>query len=358
MSDSIRHLAGIESARPDTARLRVHVLSSGPSGGEPVMFLHGNLSSSTFWEEVMLALPDRFRAVAPDLRGYGLTDADARIDATRGVGDWADDALALADTLGWDRFHLVAHSLGGCTAWALIGLQPRRLSSVTLVASGPPCGFGGARSERGELNHDDGAGSGAGLANAVLLSRLAAGERDETDEFFSPRAVMNRLYWKPPFRPAREEDLLTAMLQVHLGEGRFPGDWKPSPHWPGFAPGDVGAINAISPLYNQSALPRLLEAQPKPRLLWVSGADDPIICDASPSDAGMQGKLGLRPGWPGDAIFPPQPVFTQVAYAVDQYEQTGGSVNRVMLPDVGHTPHVERPAEFSAALMDHLQDNR
>ena len=50
------------------------MLTSGPQDGEPVLFLHGNLSSSTFWEETMLALPNRFRAVAPDQRCYGLSD--------------------------------------------------------------------------------------------------------------------------------------------------------------------------------------------------------------------------------------------------------------------------------------------
>ena len=122
---------------------------SGPAAGEPVLFLHGNLSSATFWEETMLALPDRFRAFAPDQRGYGLSEPAARINAEQGVGDWADDVIALADALGWDRFDLVAHSLGGCVAWAVIGRQPQRLRSVVLVAPGPPCGFGGAQGSGG-----------------------------------------------------------------------------------------------------------------------------------------------------------------------------------------------------------------
>ncbi len=354
MNAALRHLPGIQAARLRTARLETHLLASGPQDGEPVLFLHGNLSSSTYWEETMRALPRRFRGVAVDQRGYGLSDPEARIDATRGVADWADDVAALADELGWDRFHLVAHSLGGCVAWAIIGAQPQRLLSVTLVAPGPPCGFGGARGNRGELNHADGAGSGAGLVHPNLVSRLEAGEREVTDELFSPRAVMNRLYWRPPFHPAREEQLLTAMLQVHLGEGRFPGDWLPSPNWPGFAPGDSGPINAISTRHNQWVLPRFLETTEKPRMLWVYGTDDPIVCDDSRSDAGTQGRLGLRPDWPGEEIFPPQPLFKQVTFAIDQYGQTGGSVQRLILPGVGHTPYLEQPTKFQSALLDHL----
>ena len=84
------------------------------------------------------------------------------------------------------------------------------------------------------------------------------------------------------------------MLQVHLGEDRFPGDWRKSQHWPGFAPGIYGSLNALSPLYNQWVLSGLLASQRMPRLLWVQGAGDPIICDGSPSDPGMQGKLGTH----------------------------------------------------------------
>jgi pimeloyl-ACP methyl ester carboxylesterase len=224
MSNDCHHLPGVESCRIRTARLATHLLTSGPKDGEPVLFLHGNLSSSAFWEETMLALPQRYFAAAPDQRGYGLSDPAAEIDATRGFGDWADDVSALADALGWDRFHLVAHSLGGCVAWAVIGNCPQRLRSVVLVAPRPPCGFGGAHGEMGELNHEDGAGSGAGLVHPELVRRLSQRERGISHPLFSPRAMMNRLYWKPPFHPVRDEDFLTAMLQVHVGLHQFPGD--------------------------------------------------------------------------------------------------------------------------------------
>jgi len=356
MRDPIHHLPGIESKRVRTARLEMHLLVSGPEDGQPVLFLHGNLSSSTFWEEMMLALSDRYRAVAPDQRGYGLSDRAARIDATRGFGEWADDVAALADALAWGQFHLVAHSLGGCIAWAVIGGQSQRLQSVTLASPGPPCGFGGTHGDRGELNHADGAGSGAGLAHPEFVSRVRLGEREISHELFSPRAAMNRLLWKPPFRPTREEELLTAMLQIHVGDQQFPGDWVASPRWPGFAPGRFGPINAMSPRYNGWVLERLLEARQKPRLLWIYGADDVLIADNSLSDAGTQGQLGLRPGWPGADVFPPQPYLTQVTSTLDRYERAGGHVCRLILPGVGHTPYLESPIKFQTALIDHLDD--
>ena len=357
MNDPISHLPGIESTRIHTARLTSSVLLAGPEGGEPVIFLHGNLSAATFWEETMLALPQRFRAVAPDQRGFGTSDPGALVDATRGVADWADDAVALADHFGWRRFHVVGHSLGGCVCWSLLGTHAHRLQSVTLMAPGPPCGFPGAQGDRGRLNHEDGAGSGSGLMHPQFVERLAAGERDVSDEVLSPRAVMNRVYWKPPFRPVREEELLTAMLQVRLGEKHFPGDQSVSPHWPGFAPGRFGPINALSPRHNQTVFDRLLTARPKPALLWIHGMDDAVVSDASLSDPGQQGQLGLRPGWPGEGVFPAQPLLTQVKFALDQYQERGGMVRRLVLPDVGHTPFLERPHDVQAALVEHLVAN-
>ena len=71
---------------------------------------------------------------------------------------------------------------------------------------------------------------------------LKEADQDSKDSLFSPRAVMNRLYWKPPFRPDREEQLLAAIRQVHLGNQQFPGDVESSPNWPGFAPGRHGPV--------------------------------------------------------------------------------------------------------------------
>ena len=187
MKNSIRHLPGIEPATFRTTRLKTLVLAAGPEEGVPVMFLHGNLSAATFWEETMLALPKQFRAVAPDQRGFGLSNPSALVDATRGFADWADDAIALADFLSWERFHLVGHSLGGCVGWSLLGTQSPRLLSVTLVAPGPPCGFPGGFGPRGEPNHEDGAGSGAGAGAGAASAAGAA-----ATEFWASSGVQSR----------------------------------------------------------------------------------------------------------------------------------------------------------------------
>ncbi len=62
---------GITARRISSPRISSRVLFSGPDNGIAVLFVHGNVSSATFWEETMLALPEGFRGIAPDQRGYG-----------------------------------------------------------------------------------------------------------------------------------------------------------------------------------------------------------------------------------------------------------------------------------------------
>ena len=54
---TIPTLAGINARTISTARITTRVLFAGDESGTPVIFLHGNLTSATFWEETMLAMP-------------------------------------------------------------------------------------------------------------------------------------------------------------------------------------------------------------------------------------------------------------------------------------------------------------
>src|SRR5687767_5421382 len=145
MADQIQEIPtieGIKAERITTPRLTSRVLFSGPEDGIPVLFLHGNASNATYWEETMIALPAGYRGIAPDQRGYGGADRDKKIDATRGTGDLSDDAFALMDKLGYERFHVAGHSMGGSVIWRMMVDHPERLLTVTLAAPGSPFGFG------------------------------------------------------------------------------------------------------------------------------------------------------------------------------------------------------------------------
>lgn len=337
-----------------TPRLAIHTLSSGPVTGTPVLFIHGNASSATFWEETLLALPPGFRGIAPDLRGYGGTE-DRLIDATRGCMDWVDDLLALMDTLGIVRFHVAGHSLGGSVLWALIATAPQRVLSATFVAPGSPYGFGGTHTLSGTPCAPDFAGSGGGTVNREFARLLGEGYRGSEFPNVSPRLVMTSFYWKPPFASAREEALLDSMLTERVGEQQYPGDMTPSAHWPNVAPGSYGPVNAISPKYIGDSVARFIGATPKPRVLWIRGADDQIVSDNSLFDLNFLGQLGAVPGWPGPHTHGAQPMVGQTRAVLEAYRNNGGDYSEVVLRDCGHTPYLENPNAFNTAFHRLLQ---
>lgn len=342
-------LPGITSWMIDTDRLRMHVLFSGPDDGTPVLFLHGNASSATYWEEIMLKLPQGFRGIAPDLRGYGDTE-DQLIDATRGMGDWIDDLTSLLDELKIDRTHVVGHSMGGTIVFGLIGAMSAGILSATVVNPGSIYGFGGSKGMNGKPCYDDFAGSGGGVVNAEFPKLMAAGDRSTDNPQASPRVVMNSFYWKPPFKPTREEDLLSSLMTEKVGEQKYPGDFVPSANWPNVAPGKFGPINALSPKYVGDSVEKFVGAEHKPFILWIRGDSDMIVSDNSLFDFGTLGKLGYVPGWPGEEVYPPQPMVSQTRDLLEQYKANGGSYEEVVITDTGHTPYVEKPEEFMAAF--------
>jgi len=91
----------MRSHRVKTDRLTMQVVESGPEDGIPVVLIHGNLSTGRFYEHLFEDAPARYRLLAPDMRGFGDTDA-LPLDATRGVSDWADDTASLLAALGID----------------------------------------------------------------------------------------------------------------------------------------------------------------------------------------------------------------------------------------------------------------
>lgn len=350
---SLSLLPGISASSYQTSRLRIHALTSGPRKTTTAVFLHGNASASRFWEETMLAMPADIRTIAPDLRGYGRTEPKA-IDATRGLRDFADDLHALLEETGiagGGKPHLVGWSVGASVAMQYAIDRPTRVASLTLIAPMSPFGFGGTKDEAGTPCAPDFAGSGGGTAAAEFVQRIRSGDTGE-DSDFSPRKVLNQYYVKPPFRaPRQREDVyVEEILSASTEPGCYPGDLTTSPSWPGIAPGKLGMNNAISPAYcNLSAFARI---DPKPPVLWIRGADDQIVSDTSLFDLGYLGKLGAVPGWPGDEVYPPQPMIRQVRAVLDAYRDAGGSCREVVLPGVGHSPHLEAPEKLRAELLE------
>ncbi len=344
-------LPGVRSRMVRTSRLEQHCYESGADGAEPLLLVHGNASSARFFEQLMAALP-QFHILAPDLRGYGASEAKVA-DATRGLRDYSDDLEALVRTLGWERFHLLGWSLGGVIVMQYVVDYPRRVRTLTLHAPGSPFGYGGTRDAAGTPNYDDFAGSGGGLIAPQVVERYLA--KDETaNSPFSPRSGLRNVIVKPTFTfvPEREDALVEQMLMMAIGEQHYPGDKVASPNWPYSGPGIYGSNNALSPKYCDTSA--LGELRGGPPILWVHGRDDLLVGDAAMADPATLGKLGAIPGWPGDEVCPPQPMLAQIRAMLDRYQANGGVYVEHVLDDCGHAPLLEKPAEFQALLSGFL----
>ncbi|WP_308191751.1 alpha/beta fold hydrolase [Kitasatospora humi] len=332
-----------------TARSTVNYAEIEGRSGEPVLFVHGNVSSAAFWHATMCELPDHYRPLAPDLRGFGGTEP-LPVDATRGVRDYSDDLLALVDSLALGPVHLVGWSMGGGVVLQLLRDRAASVRSVTLLNPVSPYGFGGTHGPDGELNSPDGAGAGGGGANPEFVRLLAAGETG-ADSPLAPRSVLDAAYVKQPLPDP--DRYVAAMLTTRCGDDHYPGDSRPSEAWPGFAPGERGVLNTMAPTHFRIDDLHLID--PKPPVLWIRGADDVIVSDTSLFDPAHLGALGVLPGWPGPERCPAQPMVTQTRAVLDRYAAAGGRVREVVVAGAGHSVQLERPGEFLAALLEHLR---
>ena len=350
-------LTGTTSNLITTPRLKTHLLTGGTDSGIPVIFIHGNIVSARFWEETMLALPPKFRAIAPDMRGFGQSEGQP-VDATRGLRDFSDDLHSLVEALGLagnsHPLHLVGWSMGGGIVMQYAIDHPALVASLVLIDPISPYGFNGTKDAAGTPCWPDYAGSGAGGVNPEFLKRMAAGDRT-ADTDFSPRRVLRDHLFKPTFRASseREEIYVSSMLSTKVGEANYPGDVAASPNWPGIAPGTQGVVNAMSPKYLD--LSGFAAIRPQPDVLWLRGESDIIVSDTSAYDFGYLGQLGLIPGWPGADVYPPQPMVAQTRAVLDTYQANGGRYSEEVIANAGHSPLVEQPEVVQKLIIEFLK---
>ncbi|MFL5378930.1 MAG: alpha/beta fold hydrolase [Myxococcales bacterium] len=101
--------------------------------GPLVILLHGFPEHWASWRYQMPALVEAgFRAVAPDLRGYGECDKPRGLDAYR-IDVLAEDVALLVTALGADRAAVVGHDWGGALAWYAAMWHPERVSRLVVL---------------------------------------------------------------------------------------------------------------------------------------------------------------------------------------------------------------------------------
>uniref|UniRef100_A0A7C3WNQ9 Alpha/beta hydrolase n=1 Tax=Thermofilum pendens TaxID=2269 RepID=A0A7C3WNQ9_THEPE len=322
--------------------------------GKTVVLIHGNLSSSRIWLSIVEKIPEGFEVVAPDLCGFGDTLCPG-IDATRGFATFTEEVVAILDSLGVRRAVFVGHSMGGGVVFDLLVKHPDRVETAVLVDPMSPYGWGGTKGVHGEPCYPDYSGSGGGLIRVYnpfflqVLEKLKRGTPLAEEERQLLEATVS-LYFAPGYTPGEEirSAIFEALKQARLGDDFYPGDYAESPNWPYVAPGTRGVLNAMSPKYFNAR--HALAAAQKPPVIWVHGSLDQMVSDSSVIDVGFLGKSGFIPNYPGEDVYPPQPMFSQIKAFLEEYQDRGGSVEVRIINGAGHTPFIEKKAEFLGVL--------
>jgi pimeloyl-ACP methyl ester carboxylesterase len=117
--------------------IRFHYVEQG--SGPLVLLLHGFPECWYSWRKTLPALAAAgFRAVAPDMRGYNLTDKPR---TGYDIESLVEDVAALARALGEERMHLVGHDWGGVVAWQVASRRPESVRTLTIMNAPHPSAF-------------------------------------------------------------------------------------------------------------------------------------------------------------------------------------------------------------------------
>jgi branched-chain amino acid transport system permease protein len=255
-------------------------------GRAAVVLVHGNFASARWWRPLLERLRPGLKMFAPALRGFGRTVAK---EAGHDVATLARDLGDFVDGLSLGRVHLVGHSLGGAVALELALTAPERVASLVLVSSAPAEGLEGMR---------QGDGAVARLLRwfpaDVAVSRLAL------------LATLEMSRWYGAHRAGLRAALLEMLAGAEL----------PAPELEALVddaarvePSTIVALYAGLDRWNVAArLPEL-----KVPVLVVAGRRDQIV---------------------------PLSLLERMAGQLPSGEL-------VVLDEVGHSPQLERPAEFA-----------
>jgi pimeloyl-ACP methyl ester carboxylesterase len=332
--DSTEPASWIDPAMPEvthrmiaTNGIRLHVAEQG--AGPLVILCHGFPECWYSWRHQLRSLAQAgFRAVAPDLRGYGRSDRPDAVEAYTLLHD-IGDVVGLLDGLGSEQAVIVGHDVGATVAWQAALLHPVRFRGVVaLSVPYRPRGFGGS------------------VAPTSLMPQTR-------------EAVFYQLYFQTPEAEAALGRDIRRTIRATLYS--LSGDRPPSPtggNFSGMVPRTGGAfLNAPA-----TSLPS-----------WVTEKDVDVYVEAF-TRSGFFGPLGwyrnVDRSWELLAPFADATVIVPALYIAGDRD-FAVAVNRqyvadqprfvpklqppIMLPGCGHWTEQERADEVNAALIDFLR---
>lgn len=322
--------AGAQSQQPamrniesNGIQMRIAEIGSGPL----VLFVHGWPESWYSWRHQLPAIAAAgYRAVAPDMRGYGKTDKPQAVE-DYDIHHLTADLVGIVDALGEKKAILVGHDWGAIVAWNAMLLHPDRFSA--LVAMSVPY------RERGPQSLVQSLKSSAGENFSYILYFQEPGIAEK--EFDAdPRAILSRLYLSPdsPRDPPQVTDPKRAAggWTARLGAPKGLPSWLTQTDLDYYVAefteaGFRGGINYYRNFHrNWETTPQLSGAKISAPVLFLAGEKDGVIRGATAEDLTASMKNAV-PGLRGVKL----------------------------LPNTGHWVQQERPAEVNAAIIEFLK---
>lgn len=313
----------LRSITANGVQLRVAEMGSGPL----VILLHGFPESWYSWRHQLRALAAAgYRAVAPDMRGYGGSDRPQAVE-DYDIHRLTADVVGIIDALGEKTAVVVGHDWGAIVAWHCLLLHPSRFTG--LVAMSVPYAGRPDRSpiESMRARYED---------NFYYITYFQEPGVAEAEFDADPRAILSRLYLSPD--SPREAPSVTDPKRAAGGWTARLGAPKGLPAWLTQADLDYyvaeyartgfrGGINYYRNLHrNWETTPQLTGARIAQPVLFVAGARDGVIRGAS-ADQLTASMRQVAPDLRGVTL----------------------------VPEAGHWVQQERPDDTNAALLAFLK---
>lgn len=303
-------------------KMRIAEMGEGPL----VLLVHGWPESWYSWRHQLKALSEAgYRAVAPDMRGYGKTDKPEAVEAYD-IEQLTADLAGLVDALGEDSAVLVGHDWGAIVTWNAMLFYPEKFSalvamSVPYQGRSPVPPIDGMRQRFSD--------------NFYYILYFQEWNMAEREFDADPRAVLSRLYVSPGV--PREEPQVTDGRRSAGGWIPRMGAPKAHPTWLSQADLDYyvqefseagfrGGINYYRNLHrNWELTARFTDTRIKAPVVFLAGVQDSVI--------GGRTAEQLRAG---------------MERAVDDLREVR------LIPDTGHWVQQERPEETNELILEFL----
>ena len=322
-ADAQLHQPAMRYIESNGIKMRLAETGSGPL----VIFVHGWPESWYSWRHQLPAMAAAgYRAVAPDMRGYGKTEKPQAVE-DYDIHHLTADLVGIVDALGEKNAILVGHDWGAIVAWHAMLLHPDRFSA--LVAMSVPYSGRGPQSLVQSLKSS----LGENFFYILYFQEPGIAEKEFDAD---PRAILSRLYLSPD--SPREAPQVTDPKRAAGGWIPRLGAPKSLPSWLTQADLDYyvaefteagfrGGINYYRNFHrNWETTPQLSGEKISAPVLFLAGDKDVVIRGATAEGL----TASMRNAVPG-------------LHAVK------------LLPNTGHWVQQERPAEVNVEIIEFLK---